>query len=145
MQSKKWFTYCWKYISWQYIIKFFNDWYSFLCFRDFFVNVFTKSNFWYKSKCFRETLYSTGTSLKKTWGWKGFTVFREKISWACLVRSGLNIIFHWYVHSEILFNLLLISSVETLMLFTTEKKKRCIISKKFNVWYQIVMKIIYVY
>ena len=39
-----------------------------------------KSNFWCrcKPKCFWETLHSTGTSLKKTWAWKGFTVFREK-------------------------------------------------------------------
>ena len=39
-----------------------------------------KSNFWSrcKHKCFWETLRSTGTSLKKTLGWKSFTVFREK-------------------------------------------------------------------
>ena len=52
--------------------------------------------------------------IKENWWswWKGFTVFWEKItSWACLVRSGLNIIFHSYVHSEILFK----------PLFTTEK------------------------
>ena len=35
---------------------------------------------------------------------KRFTVFPEKItSWACLLRSGLNVIFHLYVYSEILF------------------------------------------
>ena len=83
-----------------------------------------KSNFWCrcKPKCFWETLRYTGTSLKKTWGWKGFTVFREKItSWACLVRLGLNTIFHWYAHFEFLFKSLLISTVETLMPFTIEK------------------------
>ena len=59
---------------------------------------------------------------KKTWGWKGFIVFREKItSWACLLRSALNIILHWYPHFEILFKSLLISSVETLTSFTIEK------------------------
>ena len=83
-----------------------------------------KSNFWSrcKPKCFWETLRSTGTSLKKTWEWKDFSVFREKTtSWACLVRSGFNIIFYWYSHSDILFKSLLISSLETLMSFTIEK------------------------
>ena len=62
-----------------------------------------------------------GTSLMETWGWKGFTVFWEKVtSWACLVRSGLNIIFYWYAHSEILFESSLTSSVET-MSFTIEE------------------------
>ena len=111
MRSNKWTIYCYKSISWQYIIKIFNDWYSFLRFRDL-----LKSNFWSrrKPKYFWETLRSTGTWLKKTWGWNRVTVFREKItSWACLVRSWLNIIFHWYAHSEILFKSVSISSVET--------------------------------
>ena len=82
-----------------------------------------KSSFWSrcKPKCFWETLRSTGTSLKKTWGLKGFPVFRENItSWASLVISGLNIIFHWYAHFEIFFKSLLIYSGETL-LFTTKE------------------------
>ena len=118
MRSNKWTIYCYKSISWQYIIKIFNDWYSFLRFRDL-----LKSNFWSrrKPKYFWETLRSTGTWLKKTWGWNRVTVFREKItSWACLVRSWLNIIFHWYAHSEILFKSVSISSVETFMPFTVE-------------------------
>ena len=108
----------------QYIIKFFNNWYSFCALDIFSLWCLLKSNFWYrcKHKCFWKTLHSTETSFKKTWGWKGFIVFQEKItSWVFLVRSGLNIFFHWYVYSEILFKSLLISSVETLMSFTIEK------------------------
>ena len=103
-----------------------------------------KFSFWsrYKPKCFWEILHSTGTSLKKTWGLKGFTVFREKISyWACLVILELNIIFYWYAHFKILFKSFLISLVETLMLFTIEEID---VSSKFYVCNKIVRKIIYV-
>ena len=75
----------------------------------------------------------------------GFTVFQEKINrWVCLVISELNVVFHWYALSEILFKSLLISSVEILMLFTIEKIDVSS-AKGFYVWYESVRKIIYVY
>ena len=81
------------------------------------VYTFLKFNFWSicKLKCFREALRSTGTSLRETEGWKGFTIFREKItSWVCLVMWGLNIIFHWCAHPEVLFRCKLKCLRETL-------------------------------
>ena len=90
-----------------------------------------KLNFWSscKPKYSWETLHSTGTSLKKTWGWKGFIFFRENMaSWACLVILGLNIIFHWYSHSEIFFKSLSIFSVEALKKVDHQQKALRLIS-----------------
>ena len=60
--------------------------------------------------------------IKKNLGMKRLQCFpRKTTSWACLIRSRLNIIVHWYAQSEILLQLLSISSEETLMSFTIEK------------------------
>ena len=47
-------------------------------------------------RCFRDIIFFKGILLKERQGWSSFLVFLLNItSWACLVNSGLKIIFHW--------------------------------------------------
>ena len=48
-------------------------------------------------RCFWYVLWLTVLLLKVRGGWFNFLVFLLKItSWACLLGSGLKLIFHWY-------------------------------------------------
>ena len=54
----------------------------------------TKSNV--NPRCFWDTLFIKGMSLNERQGWSSFLVFQLNItSCACLVNSGLKIIFYW--------------------------------------------------
>ena len=53
-------------------------------------------------KCFWKLGQVTGILLKEILRWDDLVIFLEKItSWACLFKSGLNYIFHWWTHSAI--------------------------------------------
>ena len=75
-----------------------------------------------KPRCFSHSVWVTWELLKVRLGWTGLLSFLLIItSCACLVRSGLNIIFHWYAHLLIFLRSLLSSSVLAAMSRTTEK------------------------
>ena len=76
-------------------------------------------------KCFCDDARTTLLLLKRKGGWQNFSSFLEKITfWACLLRSGLKLIFHWQAHCFILEKSLL-SSKEVVITesWITEKKK----------------------
>ena len=75
-----------------------------------------------KPRCFSDSVWLTWELLKVRLGWTGFLSFLLKItSCACLVWSGLYIIFHWQAHLLIFPRLLMSSSVLAAMFRTIEK------------------------
>ena len=75
-------------------------------------------------KCFCDDAWETLLLLKRKEGWQTFFSFLEKItSWACLLRSGLKLIFHWKVQCFILESSLLSSKVVITESWIAEKKK----------------------
>ena len=73
-----------------------------------------------KPRCFWKAVCLTFALLKLSGVWNGFLILREKItSCACLVGSGLKLIFHWVAQSLIFFKSSLRLFVEVFKLWTT--------------------------
>ena len=68
----------------------------------FYTNTFASFRYFslsskYKPKCLWQGVCAIGELLKVTTGWSILEAFCENIiSWACLDKSGLKDIFHWY-------------------------------------------------
>ena len=74
-------------------------------------------------RCFWDILFFKGMSLNERQGWSSFLVFLLNItSCACLVKSGLKIIFHW--KAQLLITVRSLRKVAALdwMSLTTEKR-----------------------
>ena len=74
-------------------------------------------------RCFWDILFFKGMLLKERQGWSSFLVFLLNItSCACLVKSGLKIIFHW--KAQLLITVRSLRKVAALdwMSLTTEKR-----------------------
>ena len=80
-------------------------------------------NFSFKNKprCFWTLPVATTASSKWINGWACFIVFLEKlVSWACLFRLGLNLVFYLYAHSNIFFRSLLRAVLEISVSWTVD-------------------------
>ena len=76
-----------------------------------------------KPRCFWNKLFLNGILLNKRVGWSNFLIFLLNInSCACLLKSWLNIIFHWKAQLVIAFRFWLKVVALVWMLFTTEKR-----------------------
>ena len=75
-----------------------------------------------KPRCFWDSVWLTWELLKVRLGWTGLLSFLLKItSCACLVRSGLNMIFHWQAYLLTFLRSFLSSWVLAAMSQKTEK------------------------
>ena len=78
-----------------------------------------------KPRCFWDSVWRTWELYKVRLGWTSLLMFLRKIaSCSSLVRSGSNIIFHWYAHWLIFLRSLLSSSVLAAMSQNVRKKWR---------------------
>ena len=123
MGSDKSFICCDKCSSWQKILQFTKETYSFTYFIFLGTIFIWSSNFnWLSSiipKCFWEDVRVTLTLLNSNGGCTIFFNLRLKMTfWACLVVSGLKFIFHWV--SQL---------VECLNVMSNRKQKRIICKK----------------
>ena len=76
-----------------------------------------------KPRCFWNKLFLNGILLNKRVGWSNFLIFLLNISCcACLLRSGLKIIFHWKSQLVIEFRSFLKVVALVRMIFITEKR-----------------------
>ena len=94
-----------------------NKFYNLRSLSDNFLSRVSSRYFWFD-------LSLTSEFLKKSSEYVALFIFLEKIaSCACLIRSGLNYIFHWYAQSHI-FNISLLSvEIEILTQFTIPSKE----------------------
>ena len=84
------------------------------------VNLLSKVN----PKCFCNYAWETILLLKRIRGGQTFFSFLEKItSWACMLGSGLKLMFHWKARSFILDRSLLSCKVVTTESWATGKRK----------------------
>ena len=75
-------------------------------------------------RCIWKITWETLLLLKSKGGCGAFFNFLlNMISWACLLRSGLKVIFHWKAQSLIFFRSLFNSIVDVLMSCTTENRE----------------------
>ena len=76
-----------------------------------------------KPRCFWNKQLLNGTLLTKRVGWRNFLIFLQNItSCACLLKSGLKIVFHWKAQLDIAFRSWLKVAALVWILFTTEKR-----------------------
>ena len=94
-------------------------------------------------KCFWMEHLLPGTLLKRTGGWGSLWLLREKTtSWACLEKSGLKDVFHWYAHFDI-FNKSLFNCIADTLTSSTTKNMDESLAKTFTVEEMSLLRYLY--